>query len=137
MVCCGADEAEVERRAANIGRKPDELRANGAAGTPDEVVARLQAFADIGAETVYLQVLDLDDLEHLELLAEDVLPRVLTTATSAARDQPGPAARLAGPAPRYACRRPGGHSRPGRAGRAARRGGRDDHHEPGGGGPDQ
>ena len=41
-VCCGANEAEVERRAANIGRKPDELRANGVAGTPDEVVARLE-----------------------------------------------------------------------------------------------
>jgi len=76
VVCCGTDEAEVERRAANIGRKPDELRTNGAAGTPDEVVARLQSFAGIGADTVYLQVLDLDDLEHIELLASDVLPRV-------------------------------------------------------------
>jgi F420-dependent oxidoreductase-like protein len=76
VVCCGADEAEVERRAANIGRKPDELRANGAAGTPDEVVERLQAFAGIGAETVYLQVLDLDDLDHIALLAADVLSRV-------------------------------------------------------------
>ena len=46
------------------------------AGTPDEVVARLEAFADIGAQTVYLQVLDLDDLEHIELLAKEVLPRV-------------------------------------------------------------
>jgi alkanesulfonate monooxygenase len=76
VVCCGADDAEVERRATNIGRKPDELRANGAAGTPDEVVARLQAFAAIGAQTVYLQVLDLDDLAHIELLAAEVLPRV-------------------------------------------------------------
>ncbi len=76
VVCCGADEAEVERRAANIGRKPDELRANGVAGTPEEVVARLEAFASIGAETAYLQVLDLDDLGHIELLASDVLPRV-------------------------------------------------------------
>ncbi len=77
VVCCGTDEAEVRRRAANIGRQPDELRANGAAGTPDEVVARLEAFAAIGAETVYLQVLDLDDLEHLALLSEAVLPRVV------------------------------------------------------------
>ena len=76
MVCCGADEAEVERRAANIGRQPDELRANGVAGTPDEVVARLQSYADIGAETVYLQVLDLNDLEHLDLVATEVMPRV-------------------------------------------------------------
>jgi F420-dependent oxidoreductase-like protein len=76
VVCCGTDEAEFGRRAANIGRKPDELRSNGAAGTPDEVVARLQAYSAIGAETIYLQVLDLSDLDHLELLAREVLPRV-------------------------------------------------------------
>jgi F420-dependent oxidoreductase-like protein len=75
-VCCGVDEAEVERRAANIGRKPDDLRAHGVAGTPDEVVARLQEFAGIGAQSAYLQVLDLDDLDHLALLAAEVLPRV-------------------------------------------------------------
>ena len=75
-VCCGANEAEVERRAANIGRKADELRANGVAGTPDEVVARLQEFAGVGAESVYLQVLDLEDLDHIALISEEVLPRV-------------------------------------------------------------
>jgi F420-dependent oxidoreductase-like protein len=75
-VCCGANDAEVERRAANIGRKAEVLRAHGLAGTPDEVVARLQEFAAIGAESFYLQVLDLDDLAHVELLAEEVLPRV-------------------------------------------------------------
>jgi F420-dependent oxidoreductase-like protein len=76
VVCCGADEAEVERRAAAIGREPAELRENGAAGTPDEVVGRLQAFAEIGATRAYLQVLDLGDLDHLRLIAEEVLPHV-------------------------------------------------------------
>jgi F420-dependent oxidoreductase-like protein len=76
VVCCGADEAEVVRRAARIGRKPEELRANGAAGTPDEVAERLRAFGAIGAGTVYLQVLDLDDLDHLRLLSEQVLPQL-------------------------------------------------------------
>ena len=75
-VCCGTNENEVERRASNIGRKADELRAYGVAGTPDEVVARLRAFADIGAETIYLQVLDLNDFEHIDLLADEVLPQV-------------------------------------------------------------
>jgi alkanesulfonate monooxygenase len=75
-VCCGADEGEVQRRAANIGRKVDELRAHGIAGTPDEVVARLQEFAGIGAQSVYLQVLDFDDLDHIALLSEEVLPQV-------------------------------------------------------------
>jgi F420-dependent oxidoreductase-like protein len=75
-VCCGANDAEVERRAANIGRKVDELRANAVAGTPDEVVARLQEFGGIGADSVYLQVLDLEDLDHVGLLSEEVLPRL-------------------------------------------------------------
>jgi F420-dependent oxidoreductase-like protein len=76
VVCCGASEKEVQRRAANIGRQADELREHGAAGSPDEVVARIEAFAAIGAETVYLQVLDLADLEHLDLIAAEVMPRV-------------------------------------------------------------
>jgi F420-dependent oxidoreductase-like protein len=75
-VCCGADEKEVTRRAAAIGREPGELRRHAGAGTPDEIVERLQAYALIGAERVYLQVLDLDDLDHVDLLAEEVLPRV-------------------------------------------------------------
>ncbi len=76
VVCCGSDKAEFERRAAAIGRLPDELRANGAAGLPHEVVERLHAFADAGAETAYLQVLDLDDLDHLRLVAAEVMPKV-------------------------------------------------------------
>jgi F420-dependent oxidoreductase-like protein len=76
VVACGSDKAEFERRAAAIGRQPDELRKNGAAGTPDEVVERLQQFAEAGASRAYLQVLDLDDLDHLRLLAAEVAPGV-------------------------------------------------------------
>jgi F420-dependent oxidoreductase-like protein len=75
-VCCGRSRAEVDRRAAAIGRKADELADTGLAGTPDEIVAKINKFADIGAEHLYLQVLDLDDLGHLELIAAEVLPRV-------------------------------------------------------------
>jgi F420-dependent oxidoreductase-like protein len=74
VLCCGSDEAEVERRAASIGRKPDELRQNGAAGTPAEVIDKLKAYAAVGADVVYLQVLDLDDLDHLRLIATEVAP---------------------------------------------------------------
>lgn len=74
VVCCGRDEAEAERRATAIGRDLHELREQGAAGTPDEVVARCRAYGDVGASTVYLQVLDLSDLEHLSLIASEVLP---------------------------------------------------------------
>ena len=74
VVCVGKDEAEYTRRAAAIGRAPDELRANGVAGLPDEAIARMQEFATAGAETMYLQVLDLDDLDHLRLIAAELAP---------------------------------------------------------------
>ena len=76
VLCVGRDEAEIARRAAAIGREVDELRTNGLAGTPDEVVRKLERFAEAGTERAYLQVLDLADLEHLELVAAEVLPRV-------------------------------------------------------------
>jgi F420-dependent oxidoreductase-like protein len=76
VLCVGSDEAEVERRAAAIGREPAELRENGVAGTPEEVVDRLGTFSELGAERVYLQVLDLGDLDHLRLVAEQVAPHL-------------------------------------------------------------
>jgi len=76
VLCCGTDEAEVERRAAAIGREPAELRRNGAAGTPDEVVATLRSYAELGATRAYLQVLDLADLDHLRLVAAEVVPHL-------------------------------------------------------------
>jgi F420-dependent oxidoreductase-like protein len=76
VICCGRDEAEISRRADEIGRSVEDLRENGIAGTPAEVVARIGEFAEIGAERMYLQVLDLEDLDHLALLASDVLPQV-------------------------------------------------------------
>jgi F420-dependent oxidoreductase-like protein len=76
VLCCGRDEAELKRRAGAIGREPDELRRNGVAGTVDEVIDKLKRFADAGAQRVYLQVLDLHDLEHLQLVADTVAPAV-------------------------------------------------------------
>ena len=74
VVACGEDEDAFRRRAAAIGRDPEELRKNGAAGTVGEVTERLAGFAEAGAERLYLQVLDLSDLDHLRLLATDVAP---------------------------------------------------------------
>jgi F420-dependent oxidoreductase-like protein len=75
-VCCGKDDAEFRRRAEAIGRDPADARENGLGGTPGEVAAKITEFAEIGADRVYLQVLDLSDLDHLELLASDVAPQV-------------------------------------------------------------
>ncbi len=76
VVCCGADEAEVRRRASAIGQSLDDLRANQVAGTPDEVVERLQEYQAAGAGTIYFQILDLDDLDHIRLIDERVLPHL-------------------------------------------------------------
>ncbi|WP_194892123.1 LLM class F420-dependent oxidoreductase [Catenulispora pinisilvae] len=70
IVCCGRDDAELARRAAAIGHRPEDLRRRGLAGTPAEIAERIAEFAGIGADTIYLQVLDLSDVDHLELLAE-------------------------------------------------------------------
>ncbi|QIB43034.1 LLM class F420-dependent oxidoreductase [Streptomyces aureoverticillatus] len=72
VACVGKDDAEVARRAAVIGREVDELKANGLAGSPDEVVDKIGRYAEIGASRVYLQCLDLADLDHLELISAQV-----------------------------------------------------------------
>jgi F420-dependent oxidoreductase-like protein len=76
VLCVGRDDAEVARRAAAIGRDPDELRAAGVAGTPAEAVDTLGRYAEAGATRVYLQVLDLADLDHLDLVAAEVAPQL-------------------------------------------------------------
>ncbi|MFH8568062.1 LLM class F420-dependent oxidoreductase [Streptomyces sp. NPDC017993] len=72
VVCVGKDDAEVARRAAAIGREVEELKANGLAGSPAEVVDKIERYASVGASRFYLQVLDLDDLDHLELISSRV-----------------------------------------------------------------
>jgi F420-dependent oxidoreductase-like protein len=76
VLCVGRDSAELARRAAAIGREVDELRANGVAGTPAEAVDVLGRYAEAGATRVYLQVLDLSDLDHLDLVASEVAPQL-------------------------------------------------------------
>jgi F420-dependent oxidoreductase-like protein len=75
-VCCGRTGAEVARRAAAIGQDVAQLEADGLAGSPAQIVDKLGRFAAIGASRMYLQVLDLHDLGHLELIAAEVMPHV-------------------------------------------------------------
>ena len=72
----GQNEAEFARRAAAVGREPAELREHGLAGTAPEIVDRLGTLADSGVECVYLQIMDLSDLDHLSWLAAEVVPQL-------------------------------------------------------------
>lgn len=76
VVCVGANDTEVARRAAAIGREVDELKANGLCGTPAEVIERIAAWSETGASRLYLQFLDLDDLDHVALVGEEIIPHV-------------------------------------------------------------
>ncbi len=76
VLCVGGSEAEIRRRADAIGRSPDELRGAGAAGVVEEVIDRLGNYADQGIERMYLQVLDLGDLDHVSMAGSDLIPAV-------------------------------------------------------------
>jgi F420-dependent oxidoreductase-like protein len=74
VVCTGATEADVVRRAAAIGQDPAQLRAKGAAGSAEEAAASIRRYIDAGAERIYLQILDLSDLDHVDFIAGEVAP---------------------------------------------------------------
>ncbi|WP_029069119.1 LLM class F420-dependent oxidoreductase [Jonesia quinghaiensis] len=76
VACVGRTEEEFTRRAAAIGRDPEELRRNGIAGTVPQAIAAVQRAQQAGASRIYLQILDLHDLDHLELIAADVMPHI-------------------------------------------------------------
>lgn len=73
-VCCGRNDAEVRRRAGALGADAARLAREPMAGTSAELVDRLGRWAEAGVQRVYLQVIDVRDLAHIELLAAEVLP---------------------------------------------------------------
>ena len=69
-VAIGRDDAEAQRRSDAIGQVA------GVGGTVSQAVDMLGQFAEAGATRAYLQVLDLTDLDHLDLIAGEVLPQL-------------------------------------------------------------
>ena len=72
----GCTEEEIAKRATSIGREVSELRENGLAGSPAELVDKIGRYAEAGSQRIYLQTLDLGDLDHLELVASEVVPQL-------------------------------------------------------------
>jgi F420-dependent oxidoreductase-like protein len=72
----GASAADLDRRAARIERTVDELRGDvNIVGDRDEIVAKVERLVALGAERVYFQLMDLQDVSHVEYLGE-VLPHL-------------------------------------------------------------
>jgi alkanesulfonate monooxygenase len=76
VLCVGRDEAEFRRRADAIGHDPDMLRSSQLGGTVSEVLDKVGRYVDSGQSRLYLQTLDLHDLDHLRLVAEEIKPHV-------------------------------------------------------------
>ncbi|MEU4687942.1 TIGR03560 family F420-dependent LLM class oxidoreductase [Actinoplanes sp. NPDC023714] len=77
VLCVGRDDAEVRRRAAAIGREVEEMRENGGiVGTPAEAVETIKKYGEAGATRLFLQALDLADIDHLDLVAAEVAPQL-------------------------------------------------------------
>ena len=45
-------------------------------GTPAEIADKFGEYAAIGVQRVYLQLLDMSDLAHLEFFAAEVIPQL-------------------------------------------------------------
>ncbi len=73
-VACGATAAEAERRGAVIGS--EFIRTEAAIGSPELVTERIRDLGEAGADTVYLHIYDIQDLDHIALLGAEVLPHV-------------------------------------------------------------
>lgn len=56
----------ARRRDAPGGDRAE--KADGVAGTPAEAADKLAQYAEAGATRIYLQILDLSDLDHLDLI---------------------------------------------------------------------
>ncbi|MEY2474640.1 MAG: hypothetical protein QOK28_3969 [Actinomycetota bacterium] len=75
-IAVGRNDDEVAARAAKVGQPLEQLKQNALAGTVGEVIERIGAYGEIGATTTYLQLHDLDDVDQLELIASEVMPKL-------------------------------------------------------------
>jgi F420-dependent oxidoreductase-like protein len=69
-IAVGRTDAEARKRAEAIGRTPPLY------GTPDQVVDQIGRFAEVGAVRIFLQVLDMHDLDHLDVIASEIAPQL-------------------------------------------------------------
>lgn len=75
-LCVGRTAAEVVRRAAAAGSTVEQLRGHALVGSPQEVLDVIGRYGELGVQRIYLQLIDIRDLEQIRTVADEVLPRV-------------------------------------------------------------
>ena len=76
VVAIGRTDAEAQRRAAPLHVTSALPPEDPVVGSPAQLVDRIGEFAAVGATRVHLRLIDFDDLDHVELIAAEVLPRL-------------------------------------------------------------
>jgi F420-dependent oxidoreductase-like protein len=76
VVAIGRDDEEVARRAAPLHVSSALPQEDPVEGSPDALVQRIGEMAEAGAGRVHLRITDMTDLDHLDVIASDVLPQL-------------------------------------------------------------
>ncbi|MCM4083174.1 LLM class F420-dependent oxidoreductase [Paractinoplanes hotanensis] len=76
VVAIGRTGAEAARRAAPLHVKSVLPPEDPVEGSPAQLVQRIGEMQAIGATRVHLRLIDMDDVDHLELIASEVLPQL-------------------------------------------------------------
>ncbi|MGX1614482.1 LLM class F420-dependent oxidoreductase [Micromonospora chalcea] len=76
VVAIGRTDAEAQRRAAPLHVTSALPPEDPVVGSPAQLVDRIGEFAAVGTTRVHLRLIDFDDLDHVELIAAEVLPQL-------------------------------------------------------------
>ena len=76
VAAIGRTDSEAQRRAAPLHVPSALPPEDPVVGSPDALVQRIGELAEIGATRVHLRVIDMSDLDHVELIASQVLPQL-------------------------------------------------------------
>lgn len=69
-------DAEFRARAETIHTDADDFRLINIAGSPAEAVDKIGRLGELGAQRVYLQLIDVHDTDHVDLIASEVLSQL-------------------------------------------------------------
>lgn len=76
-ICCGADDADVERQARDAGLTVEEIAASGVfICRPDELIERLHEWQGTGIDRLVLSRRSAVDVQGIELLGSEVLAKL-------------------------------------------------------------